>query len=349
MSRRLNLILFLIGSAVFAWFVKRVGVSTLMDYIARTGWYLLLIVLLYGVVYAMNAWSWHLTMPEGHRPPFWRTYLIMLSGWALNFITPVIALGGEPYRAAATGAWMGTRRATGSVINYWLLHTLSHVLTWLTGILLALVVLPHTSISLVFLILGAVVLGFITAFCFSLLREGVLARTLAFISRVPVLRRVGAKLEARRPALIEMDEQISAFYHRSPRRFFLSLGIDYLSRALGQLEYSLIFLSVGQHLGFLQAYIMGTFISLFLNALFIFPMEAGTREGGLYLITRILGFAPRYGVYAAIVTRIRELCWIAIGLALLWATGSGRRNHAGGSDSDFQRSTEASSSRTSTG
>lgn len=61
-------------------------------------------------------------------------------GFAINFITPVVNAGGEPYRAAALAAWLGTRRAAGSVLQYALLHAISSLLMWLTAIGFALLV-----------------------------------------------------------------------------------------------------------------------------------------------------------------------------------------------------------------
>jgi hypothetical protein len=57
------------------------------------------------------------------------------------------------------------------------------------------------------------------------------------------------------------------------------------------------------------------------------PFELGSREGGLYVIFRLLGLPPALGVYTAIVTRLRELIWIAIGLTFVWVSGrhGGRR------------------------
>ena len=77
MTRKLQLLLFLCGSAVFAYLVARIGVGQLLADAARTGWLFVPIVLLYGVVCACNAGAWWLSMAdEPSHPPFWRTYAI---------------------------------------------------------------------------------------------------------------------------------------------------------------------------------------------------------------------------------------------------------------------------------
>ena len=51
--------------------------------------------------------------------------------------------------------------------------------------------------------------------------------------------------------------------------------------------------------------------------IFFFPMQLGAREGGLALAVDGLHMSPALGVYVGLITRIRELLWIAIGMALI--------------------------------
>src|SRR5439155_64662 len=105
------------------------------DYAAQTGWMFLPILCLYGVVYACNTAAWWLIMAdEPSRPPFWRTYAITTAGFALNFVTPMVNVGGEPFKIAAASRWLGVRRAAGSVVTYQMLHTLGMLLSFLTAI-----------------------------------------------------------------------------------------------------------------------------------------------------------------------------------------------------------------------
>ena len=96
MSRKIQLLAFFVGAAVFAYLVARIGVGRLLADAARTGWLFLPIFLLYGVVYLCNTWAWWLTMAdEPSHPPFWRTYAILAAGFSLNFMTPMVNVGAE--------------------------------------------------------------------------------------------------------------------------------------------------------------------------------------------------------------------------------------------------------------
>ncbi len=117
MSRRARLLLFAGGSALFAYLISRIGLAALIADAAETGWMFLPILLLYGFVYACNAAAWRLILAgEPRRPSFWRLYAVTASGFALNFVTPMVNVGGEPFKIAAVAPWVSTRRAAGSVL-----------------------------------------------------------------------------------------------------------------------------------------------------------------------------------------------------------------------------------------
>ena len=322
MSRKLQLLLFVGGSAIFAYLVTRIGVTRLLADAVRTGWLFVPIVLLYGVVCACNAGAWWLSMAdEASRPPFWRAYAITVAGFSLNFMTPMVNVGGEPFKIAAVAPWLGLRRAVGSVVIYQMLHTLGMLLSFLTAVVLGALLLPPypamlASLALTFVVLAAFVLLLLTGH-----RHGGLERVLDLLHRIPLLDRLARRLEPKRATLAQMDEQITDFYHRRPRRFVQALALEYLSRSIFMIEYVLIAMGVGLNITFAQAYVIGGLTSLVQNAIFVVPFEVGTKEGSLYLVFQLLGLDPALGVYTAIVSRLRDLVWIGGGLALVWFSG----------------------------
>jgi lysylphosphatidylglycerol synthase-like protein len=321
-SRKLQLLLFVCGSAVFAYLVARIGVDQLLADAVRTGWLFVPIVLLYGVVCACNAGAWWLSMAdEPSCPPFWRTYAITVAGFSLNFMTPMVNVGGEPFKIAAVAPWLGLRRAAGSVVIYQMLHTLGMLLSFLTAVVLGAVLLPphpviRASLAVAFVVLGALVLLLLTGH-----RYGGLERLLDLLHRLPLLDRLARRIEPKRATLGQMDEQITEFYHRRPGRFVQALALEYLSRSIFMVEYVLIAWGVGLKIDYAQAYVIGGLTSLIQNVIFVVPFEAGTKEGSLYLVFQLLGLDPALGVYTAIVSRLRDLAWIGGGLALVWLSG----------------------------
>jgi hypothetical protein len=318
MSARFRLALLAVGASMLWLLVRRVGVAVLLENAASVGWMFLPILALYGVMLACNTLAWYLTLVgESVRPPFMRLVSLTVSGAALNFVTPVINAGGEPYRVAGLIPWLGPRRAAGSVILIRMLNTLALILTWFTALVLALVLLPLHGVLLVGVVTAAAVALGLALLVFTGHQEGVLERLLDWLHRIPVLGRLARRLEGWRGTLTEMDRQIAEFYHRSPRLFFQALAVEYAARAMLMGEYYLVALGLGIPMTVTDAYLVGGLASLIQNVIFLIPYEVGVKEGALFLLFQLVGLDPVTGLYTALVIRARDLAWIGIGLLLV--------------------------------
>ncbi|HET7791009.1 MAG TPA: lysylphosphatidylglycerol synthase transmembrane domain-containing protein [Gemmatimonadales bacterium] len=322
MSRKAQLALFLLGGSAFAYILSRIGFTSLLASARATWWVLIPLVAIGGVVYLCNsAATWLVLADEPSRPPFGRVYALTVSGFSLNFLTPMVNLGGEPYKAAGFAPWLGGRRAAGVVIVYQMLHTLGMILTFLAGIALALLLVP--SDPRLAWSLTALFVALVAAFALLLWvhREGGLERLLDFLHRVPGLSRVARLVEPRRESLALLDEQIRRFYRAHRARFALAVLLEFLGRGLLLLEYYFVLLSLSIDVGLARGFMIGALASLASNVLFFLPYELGAKEGSLYVLFRMVGLRPALGVYAALIARLRDLAWIGIGLLLIWAAG----------------------------
>src|ERR1043166_1595536 len=325
MSRRTRLLLFAVGSVLFGYLVARIGIGELRADARATGWWIVPIVLLYGVVFGCNTRALQLILrDEPGRPGFAETWAIVVAGSALNFVTPLFNAGGEPYRVAALTPRLGGQRAAGAIVLHTMLRALSFLLVWLTALALGLALLPHTPATITLMAGGILGLGALVVLLLAGHRRGLLQGLLDRLHRVPGLGRLARKVEARRPALAAADRQITDFYHRHPGRFAQALGWEYAGRCLFMLEFVLIGLSVGTRIGYPDAFVIGGLEALITNVVFFVPFEVGTRESATLLLVRQLGYAPAFGLYAALVSRVRDLLWIGAGLVLIWANGRGR-------------------------
>ncbi len=328
MSRKVRALFFVFGAALFVFLVRRVGIHRLITDAGRIGWLIVPVLGVYALVYLGSAWAWAVIMGgEPRRPPLWRTYAFTISGFAINSVTPMANAGGEPFKIAAVSHWLGARRATGSVVIYVMVHALAHFLMWLTALLLALT-LVHTAVPVWALLSVGALCAVLTLFLLSQHRRGFLEKLLDILYRVPLAGRWAVRLESRRETLVRLDEQITAFYHESPKRFYEALGVEYLSRWVSVAEFWLIAMGVGLHLTYLQVFVIGAFTSMITNVLFLVPMELGAKEGAMYTVFAALGLNPAVGLFVALVTRVRELAWIALGLGLIWLSGPKTREAA---------------------
>ena len=321
-NRWFQLALFLIGVALFGHLVADIGVDRLWADAVASGWMMVPIVLLFGVVYICDTQALRLILEDELNPPgFAAAFATVVSGNSLNFITPMINVGGEPYKIATLAPRLGAHRAAGAVIVHSMLRILAQLLAWVTAVLLGFMLLPHQPRTVGLLLLALIGLGALVTMLLALHRRGGIARIAAWLSGVRVLKGLAVTLERERPALEAMDAQIADFYHRRPRRFLAALGLEYLSRAVFMAEFILIGMSVGVRVGYLDAFAIGGLEGLIGNVLFFVPFGLGTRESAMVLMFRQLGYSGRIGLYAALVGRIRDLIWIAVGLGLIWVRG----------------------------
>ena len=97
----------------------------------RAGIWLPACLLLWLVIYLMNAWAWSLIIRSGEQEQqersvgFWRIMKYTVTGYALNYVTPAGVLGGEPYRIMELRPFLGTERAVSCV----LLNSMMHIFT----------------------------------------------------------------------------------------------------------------------------------------------------------------------------------------------------------------------------
>jgi uncharacterized protein (TIRG00374 family) len=319
-SRRTQLIFFAVGATALTVLIARSDPAQLLADVKQAGWAVPAVVSVYGIVYVLNTIAWRLTMIEPPKLDFSRAYAINVAAFAINYLTPFASIGGEPYKIVAASQWMGARNATASALNFRLVHMQAHALIFLTGVALAFVWLPRSAVGLPVLLLMTVVLLIINALLFALHREGMLERLFDLLRRLPLLGRLARKLDAKRDALVEVDRQLIAFYGAHRARYYGSLAAEYFARVFSMFEFFIIARAMGTPVGFGTAFLIGGFSSLIVNLFFFMPFNVGSKEGGLYMIFAALGLPARLGVAAAVLSRLRELSWISIGLLLSLGT-----------------------------
>jgi membrane protein len=117
--------------------------------------------------------------------------------------------------------------------------------------------------------------------------------------------------------LENIDKQIALLHQQKKQTFYSALLLEYTARVVSCLEIWLILNVLTTHVSFADCCLIAAFSSLLANLLFFLPMQLGGREGGFALAVGGLSLSGAYGVYAALITRIREMVWIVIGLVLM--------------------------------
>jgi len=286
------------------------------------------IVLLWGVVYLMNTCSFGLILKDGKDGSltFPKIFQLTVSGYALNYVTPLGLLGGEPYRIMELSGLIGKKRAAAGTLLYAMMHVCSHFCLWMTAI--PVYVILHFACDATKYPLGPgltvllAVTGTVLAlvlYLFSLgYRKGFVVRVSGLLCRVPFLgRRASDFMEKNGEKLAQVDELIQELHASRCASFWGSLLLEYLARVLSSVEYWLLIGLLVQGFTFWDGLLVLAFSSLFSNLVFFSPMQLGGHEGGVAIAAAGLQMPGAYGVYVALVTRLRELVWTVLGILLV--------------------------------
>ena len=120
-----------------------------------------------------------------------------------------------------------------------------------------------------------------------------------------------------------MDSQIAELHKQRRSTFYASLSLEFMARIIGCLEVYFILNILTTDVSFPACiFNYGILLLLFANLFFFSPMQLGAREGGFALAVGGLAIPGAFGVYTGLITRVRELIWIVIGV-LLMKVGNG--------------------------
>ena len=240
-KQRLNNLFFIIGvvAVVVMLFTFDVSFVELWEHLCHAGYWLIPIIGVWFLVYGLNAMAWQATIEGnlGGKMPvsFWRIYRLTITGYALNYATPVGGLGGEPYRIMELSKAIDKEHATSSVILYAMMHFFAHFWFWFISIFIYLALAAVGDLPINTFI--GTVLGIIVVFCllaFYLFskgyRNGLVKYVLGIVSRIPGLKRWTLRFWARHSEAIEnIDKQIASLHGQNKRAFYMSLILEYLS------------------------------------------------------------------------------------------------------------------------
>lgn len=315
--RLANLILLLIALVFFVWILNEVGWDTLGHYLWRVGWYWPLLLLPYGVVNLLEAWSWKFILVDTPaRTTMGRLFWLRLGGEALNQLTPTASLGGEPFKASRLQAdGMPLELASASVVIMKGILVLSLVLYIFTGLALAPFYLPEAAKHMLVLILAA--LGLAAAGIIFVVVQGrePFGNSFRFLNRRGWLPHF---LRDQEGFLENLDTAMSQFYRQYPSRAALAFCLFFLSWLLHAVEVYLMFWLLGHPISPGMAVCLDALAMLFTALGFFIPAAMGVQEGGNILLA--LGFKLGFDLGAAfsILRRLREAFWLCLGLVVVW-------------------------------
>ena len=322
-AKKWKIFFFIIGVAILGWMVYATGIDNIWQNVKETGLWFIPVIGIWVIVYLLNTLASYViirdkTTPKENLPSFGKVFKITISGFAINYITPVVALGGEPYKILEFQDNLGSRKATSAILSHSMMHILSHFVFWIISTFLIVFILNPSWGIIVGCAVMCVVFCFVLYLIFVGYRKGLIVKTFRILSKIPLVKKWARKYsEEKIHSLQEIDQNIVMLYAQRKPTFFLALLLEIAARVVSCFELYFIAKAVGMDMNVLDCIVLYAGSTLFANLLFFSPMQLGTREGGLALTLKMMGIQPGFGVYMGLVMRIRELFWIGIGLILM--------------------------------
>ncbi len=111
-----------------------------------------------------------------------------ITGFALNYLTPVVALAGEPWKVMNVKKLIGVEKASASVILYNMMHILSHFFFWVSAIVLVIFNIKPTRGAYIFLGVLLIIMLWIIAIIYRWYKMGLFFPLCTFLKKLPLLK-----------------------------------------------------------------------------------------------------------------------------------------------------------------
>ena len=295
----------LAGAALFAYAVRSVGVAEILQGVRRVGWGLVAILALAGARFLIRSECWRLCVPSGTLLSRGQALRAFLAGDAVGSVTPLGLLASEPTKVLLTRHHLATREAVASLAVENLVYAASVVTMIVAGlaVLLAAVPLPPALRGIVIAALAGAAVA--AAVAFRMLR--------------------GTWDEARGPrprwreTLATVRQSVLGFSAGHPGRLWRVFGLDLGFHALAVAE---VYLTLGWLLGdrsptLAQAIVFEALNRVVTVAFKFVPFRIGVDEALSGALAPVLAVNPAAGVALAVVRKVRNLAWAAVGLMLV--------------------------------
>jgi len=317
-ARLLRILGLLAGTALAVVLYREIGPQKLLPQARLLGWGLAAFLAVYVGVYLVETGGWRLSLGLRRGAIAFRPlFVIRAAGEAMNVITPLGGLGGEPVKAyLLTRRGISAQDGAASVAIAKTTMTLAQIAFVGCGILVTLQLLDRPA---------PMMWGF-AAFP-GLILSMILGAAAVSAGVVPRSWRsaCGERLHSvrlLRPAFAGLGrlwKQVAEFYAANPRAFAASFGLYFLGWSLGALEIFIAARALGEPLAWRQAFAMEALISSVTMATFFIPSNAGSQEAGFYGLAPLFGMDQTTGMVLAGLRRLRQLLWVIIGVVFLLA------------------------------
>ncbi len=320
---RYGIVFAFLGILLFAYFVRKAGVTEIMSGIRRLGFGFLLILAISSLRQIARSLAWTRCFEAPYKLRFRDAFVARIMGDALGNIVPLASAAvSEPSKAAFVTNRVPLMASLSALALENIFYSLSVVLLIFSGsaALLLSFSLPK---PLRYATFGALAVTLVIApLGYLVIRKQwrFLSGPMSFLFGRGLAR---AWLEKGIPRAQTLEDRIYGFYDRNRSRLIWIFLLEVCFHLAGVLEIyvTLSFISTIVAPTLLTAFILES-TNRVINVAFKFiPFRLGIDEAGTGMLAKALGFTPAIGATLAIVRKARDLFWTAVGVALMVRRG----------------------------
>ncbi len=310
--KKLNVVLFVLGLGFLAYLLWKIGARELWNELASLGWGLLPFILAEGLAELIHTVGWRHCLSGAHQSlPLGRLFRIRMAGYAMNYLTPTAAMGGEVTKGVMLASnHRGPEAITGVLIDK-ACFACAHLLFVIGGSLLILWRIQKFRVRWLGMLLSSVLVGGgIVAFLL-LQKYGKLGGVIRWL----VAHKIGGcGLQKAANDMTKVDLALRAFYRERPSSLVLAICWHFIGDSIGIVPTWLFFSLLNRDTSLAVA--AGTwFLGMWFDLLtFAVPMNLGTLEGSRTVALKVLGYDALLGMTYGVALRLAQLFWSAFGL-----------------------------------
>ena len=325
---RFGVLFAILGVVLFAYFVRKAGVSQIMLGIRRLGFGFLLILAISSLRQIARSLAWTRCFEAPYSLRFRDAFAARVMGDALGNIVPLASVAvSEPSKAAFVTDRVPLMASLAALALENIFYSLSVILLIFSGTAALLLSFslpkPLRYASFASLVVTVVVapLGYLV------IRKQwrFLSGPMSFLFSRGLMR---AWLEKGIPRAQTLEDRIYGFYERNRGRLIGIFLLEICFHLAGVLEIyvTLSFISDVMAPTLLTAFILES-VNRVINVAFKFmPFRMGVDEAGTGMLAKALGFTSAIGATLAIVRKARDMFWTIVGVLLMVRRGLSLKN-----------------------
>lgn len=322
--KKIHAVLFVLGVAFLGYLVWTIGWGELWHELTALGWGLIPLILSEGVGEMFHTVGWRHCLSGPHRLlPFPVLFGMRMAGYAINYLTPTAALGGEVTKVSLLAANHRGPEAVSGVLIDKVSFAFAHLLFVAVGAMFIVWRIKLPPVLWAALLFSGALVGSGVVALLLLQKYGKLGGAIRWLAG----RKIGGRpLQKAAEEITAVDEALRVFYRERPLDLGLSMAWHLLGYSVGIVQTWLFFGLLKQHASLAVA--AGTwFLGMWFDLLtFTVPMNIGSLEGSRIVVLKAMGYDSLLGMTYGMTIRLAQLFWSAFGLvsyALVAAQASG--------------------------